>query len=58
MSRDTWLPPFSNAGELKAVIRQGRLQARSSGPWVRLVSRYAVLYKKLFKIQPGAKNAF
>jgi predicted metal-dependent phosphoesterase TrpH len=42
------LPEFRDADELRAVIDQARQDVSMSGPWVRLVSRYAVLYKKLF----------
>jgi predicted metal-dependent phosphoesterase TrpH len=42
------LPDFQNAADLRAVIHQGQPELKISGPWVRLVSRYAVLYKKLF----------
>jgi hypothetical protein len=40
------LPPFSNAEELRQVIRQGQVQARLSPPWVHLSSTYAKLVKR------------
>ncbi len=43
------LPGFNSAGELRAVIRQGIPKLQSTGIHARLASRYAVLYKKLFR---------
>ena len=40
------LPQFDSPDELRAVIRQGRIQGRLSPFWVHFVSRYASLYKK------------
>jgi predicted metal-dependent phosphoesterase TrpH len=42
------IPPFSNAAELRAVIRQSQPVTRLSSPWIHFTSRYAVLMKKLF----------
>lgn len=41
------LEPFRGAEELRRVIRRGIPNVRRSPAWVRLTSRYAVLYKKL-----------
>ncbi len=41
------LPAFADADGLRQVIAQGRSLTRLSSPLVRLVSRYAVLHKKL-----------
>jgi len=41
------LKPFGSAEELRGVIRQGVPRVRRSPAWVRLTSRYAVLYKEL-----------
>lgn len=43
------LPNFNSASELRAVIRQGIPNVRSTGIHARLASRYAVLSKKLCK---------
>lgn len=43
------LPNFNSASELRAVIRQGVPNLRSTGVHARLASRYAVLSKKLWK---------
>jgi hypothetical protein len=42
-----FLPQFEGADELRAVIRQGRIEGRLSPPWVHFASRYASLYKNL-----------
>jgi predicted metal-dependent phosphoesterase TrpH len=41
------LEPFEGPEELRTVIRQGIPKVKRSPAWVRLTSRYAVLYKKL-----------
>ena len=41
------LEPFESAQGLRDVIRRGVPSVRRSPAWVRLTSRYAVLYKKL-----------
>jgi len=41
-------PPFSNADELRAIIRQSQAVTRLSSPAIHFTSRYAVLLKKLF----------
>jgi len=41
------LPQFEGADELRAVIRQGRIQGRLSPFWVHFVSRYARLRRKV-----------
>ncbi|MDH5508551.1 MAG: PHP domain-containing protein [Anaerolineae bacterium] len=41
------LPLFDDAESLRIAMKQVKYDVRSSGPWVRLVSRYAVLYKAL-----------
>jgi predicted metal-dependent phosphoesterase TrpH len=41
------LEPFDDPEELRGVIRSGIPHVRRSPAWVRLTSRYAVLYKKL-----------
>ncbi|MBT3336411.1 MAG: PHP domain-containing protein [Anaerolineae bacterium] len=43
------LPNFNSASELRAVIRQGVPNLRSTGIHARLASRYAVLSKNLWK---------
>ena len=43
------LPNFNSASELRAVIRQGIPNVRSTGIHARLASRYAVLSKKIWK---------
>ena len=43
------LPNFNSASELRAVIRQGIPNLRSTGIHARLASRYAVISKKLWK---------
>ncbi len=43
------LPKFNSASELRAVIRQGIPNLRSTGIHARLASRYAVLHKKICK---------
>jgi hypothetical protein len=40
-------PPFSNANELRAVIRQSQPVTHLSSPWIHFTSRYAVLVKKI-----------
>jgi len=42
------LPVFSNADELRAVIREGQPIVRLSSPAIHFTSRYAVIRKKLF----------
>ena len=42
------LPIFDDAASLKAALPQAKFETRLSSPFVRLTSRYAVLYKKLF----------
>ena len=49
------LPPFEDAGGLKAVIAQAKLETRSSSPLVRLASRYAVL-RKGFRKEENKEN--
>jgi predicted metal-dependent phosphoesterase TrpH len=41
------LEPFESSDELRKVIRKGTPRVRRSPGWVRLISRYAVLYKML-----------
>lgn len=41
------LEPFEGPDELRNVIRRGIPEVRRSSAWVRLISRYAVVYKKL-----------
>jgi hypothetical protein len=41
------LQPFEGAEGLRNVIRRGIPRVRRSPAWVRLISRYAVLYKVL-----------
>jgi predicted metal-dependent phosphoesterase TrpH len=41
------LEPFEGPEELRSVIRKGIQKVRRSPAWVRLTSRYAVVYKKL-----------
>jgi predicted metal-dependent phosphoesterase TrpH len=41
------LEPFSDPDELRRVIRRGIPKVRRAPAWVRLASRYAVLYKKV-----------
>ena len=43
------LQDFRDADELRSVIRSGETDVALSGPWVHFSSRYAVIYKKLFK---------
>ena len=43
------LEPFEDAEGLRGVIRQGISNVRRSPAWVRLASRYAVLYKLVTK---------
>jgi hypothetical protein len=45
------LPDFDDAESLKSVLRQAKFNTRLSSPFVRLTSRYAVLYKELFNPQ-------
>lgn len=45
------LPPFENAEELCASMKQVRRRSRLSGPWVHFYSRYAVWRKSL----PGGR---
>jgi predicted metal-dependent phosphoesterase TrpH len=47
-------PPFSNADELRAVIRKSDSVTKLSSPAIHLTSRYAVIMKKLFPgLTPG-----
>jgi predicted metal-dependent phosphoesterase TrpH len=41
------LPPFSNADELRQVIREGKLVAMRSQTWMRFSSFYARFYKAI-----------
>jgi predicted metal-dependent phosphoesterase TrpH len=41
------LEPFESADRLRDVIRRGVRQVKRSPSWVRFISRYAVLYKKV-----------
>ena len=41
------LEPFRDADGLRDVIRRGTPKVKRSPAWVRLISRYAVVYKKL-----------
>ena len=41
------LEPFDDSDELRNVIRRGVPEVKRSPAWVRLISRYAVVYKKL-----------
>lgn len=41
------LEPFKSADELRKVIRRGVPKVKRSPAWVRLISRYAVVYKTL-----------
>jgi predicted metal-dependent phosphoesterase TrpH len=41
------LEPFEGPEELRSVIRRGIPKVRRSPAWIRLTSRYAVVYKKL-----------
>lgn len=43
------LPDFDDAESLKAVLPGAKFETRLSSPFVRLTSRYAVLYKAIFK---------
>ncbi|NMC52860.1 MAG: PHP domain-containing protein [Chloroflexi bacterium] len=45
----TLLPPFSTPEELKVALQSAQLVRRQSSNLVHLGSRYAVLYKRLFK---------
>jgi predicted metal-dependent phosphoesterase TrpH len=45
------LPDFEDAKSLKAVLPQVKFETRLSSPFVRFTSRYAVLYKEIFKPQ-------
>jgi len=51
------LPAFSNADELRAVMRQGEAHTRLSPPWIHLASRYARLRKQLRAGLDTAKRA-
>jgi len=42
-----FLPPFDDADGLRAAIRVAENQVAYSAPWMRLISRYATLRKKL-----------
>ena len=41
------LDPFESSQGLRDVMRRGIRNVRRSSAWVRLTSRYAVVYKKL-----------
>ena len=41
------LPEFTDADSLRRVIREAEFQAQSSGPWVRVASRWARLLNKI-----------
>ena len=41
------LEPFEGPEELRSIIRKGIPKVRRSPAWVRLTSRYAVVYKML-----------
>ena len=41
------LPDFRNAAELKESLSQAAYDTRRSPPWMRLISRYAVIRKAL-----------
>ena len=43
------LPDFEDARSLIDVLPEVKYETRLSSPFVRLTSRYAVLYKKIFK---------
>jgi hypothetical protein len=49
------LPAFYSAGELRAVIWEGRPVVRLSSPAIHVTSRYAVLRKKMFSRQRPPK---
>jgi predicted metal-dependent phosphoesterase TrpH len=51
------LPEFSNADELRAVIRRGQAHTRWSPPWIHLTSRYARLRKQFRAGLDTAKRA-
>jgi predicted metal-dependent phosphoesterase TrpH len=40
------VPAFQSAADLRAVIRQGRVEARLSSPFIHLTSTYARIYKQ------------
>ena len=41
------LEPFDDADDLRNVIRRGVPEVKRSPAWVRFISRYAIVYKKL-----------
>jgi hypothetical protein len=41
------LPPFTDAVSLRAALKQAKIVAALSSPWVRLASRYAVVFKAM-----------
>ncbi len=41
------IPPFRDADEMRAVIREAQVQGKLSPPWVHLASRYAVWRKRM-----------
>lgn len=41
------IPPFKDADELRAVIREAQVQGSLSPPWVHLASRYAAWRKRM-----------
>ena len=46
------LPDYGDADGLRMVINQAQFDVSLSGAWVRLTSRYTVLYKQLFHPAP------
>ena len=45
------LEQFEGPDEMRGAIRRGIPQTQLSSPWVHLSSRYAVIYKALFKLK-------
>ncbi|HEY5728845.1 MAG TPA: PHP domain-containing protein [Anaerolineales bacterium] len=45
------LEQFDGPDEMREVIRRGIPRTKLSSPWVHVASRYAVIYKKLQKLQ-------
>jgi predicted metal-dependent phosphoesterase TrpH len=43
------LEPFEGPDEMRAVLRAGVARVRWSPPWVHLASRYASIYKKIYR---------
>jgi len=46
------LPPFANAAELRAVIRQGEPRTLLSSPWIHWTSVWARIYKSVRPFRP------